>query len=154
MGSSGSPLPEWLKWLSHPTVLIWIGAVSLGLVLASLIGLPFLLTRIPPDYFKLEQPEFPSAGTRGWYWRVAKNLLGVTLLVAGIAMLLLPGQGILTLLGALLCLDFPKKRKVERWLMGRRGVLRAVNALRARAGRPPIDLEPNPRPKARESTHD
>jgi MFS family permease len=154
MTSSGRALPDWLNWLGHPTVLVWIGAISLGLVLASLIGLPFLLTRIPPDYFKGKEAKFPSAGTRGWYWRVAKNLLGVVLLVAGIAMLLLPGQGILTLLGALLCLDFPKKRKFERWFMQRRGVLRTVNALRARAGRAPIDLEPNPRPKARESTHD
>jgi hypothetical protein len=146
-----SALPD---WLSHPTVLLGMGVVSLGLLVVSLIGLPLVLTRIPADYFTSKPPKFPSAGSPRWIWRVSKNLLGVVLLVAGIAMLVLPGQGILTVLVALLCLDFPKKRKFECWLMRRRGVLRTVNALRARAGRPPIDLDRKPRPQVRDFTHD
>ena len=71
---------------------------------------------------------------------IAKNILGVVLLLIGIVTLLLPGQGLLTILIALLLLDLPGKYQVERWIMSRRGVNRAINWLRGRAGRPPLQI--------------
>ena len=63
------------------------------------------------------------------------------MLLLGIAMLVLPGQGVLTILAALVLLDFPGKRRLERRLLLRPRLLGALNSLRARAGRPPIDLD-------------
>ena len=49
-----------------------------------------------------------------------------------------PGQGLLTLLVGLLLMNFPGKYRLERWLVGRRGVLTALNWLRRRGGHPPF----------------
>jgi hypothetical protein len=106
----------------------------------SLIGLPFLLIRIPTDYFTRRHGSARRAGLDWFAWSV-KNLLGVLLLLLGIAMLVLPGQGILTIVVALVFLDFPGKSRIERWLIGSPRVFAALNALRLRAGRPPFERD-------------
>jgi hypothetical protein len=58
----------------------------------------------------------------------------------GVAMLVLPGQGVLTIITGLLLLDFPGKYRFERWLVRRGPVLRGVNWLRDRAGRQALRL--------------
>jgi hypothetical protein len=130
-----------LTWLREPTVLIWfsVGLFTLGIV--SLLVLPFLLARIPEDYFTTPLPHRTQSSAH-WCGRVAKNLFGGLLLLLGLAMLVLPGQGLLTLLAALLLLDFPGKRRAELWLVQRPQVLRILNALRARGGRPPLRFTP------------
>jgi hypothetical protein len=50
----------------------------------------------------------------------------------------IPGQGVLTMLVGVLLLDFPQRQRLERALLGRPGVLPALNRLRARFGRPPL----------------
>jgi hypothetical protein len=71
--------------------------------------------------------------------RVLKNLLGLVLVLAGIAMMLLPGQGLLTVFVGLLLLEFPGKHRLERRLIGWGPIYRAINRLRRRAGRPPLE---------------
>jgi len=61
--------------------------------------------------------------------------------LAGIAMLVLPGQGILAILGGIELMDFPGKYRLERWIVSRPAVLRSVNWLRRRMGRPPLVFE-------------
>jgi len=72
---------------------------------------------------------------------VGKNLLGCIFLGAGMAMLVLPGPGVLTILVALTLLDFPGKFRLERWIVARRPLLGTINWLRRRAGRTPLALE-------------
>ena len=69
-----------------------------------------------------------------------QNLLGYTFIVEGIAMLVLPGQGMLTILVGIILSDFPSKYKLERWVVTRRPVSRSVNWLGRRAERPPLVL--------------
>jgi hypothetical protein len=73
----------------------------------------------------------------------AKNLLGLVLVFAGIIMSLpgVPGQGVLTILLGIMLLDFPGKRALETRIVGRPRVNSAVNALRARFGKPPLMLD-------------
>jgi hypothetical protein len=134
-------LPAWLSWLHHPMVLLAIGVASAALAVLSLLALPFLLARIPADYFHGPRHAAPPGGAR-WFGRLLKNVLGVALLLAGIAMLVLPGQGILTILAAVVCLDFPGKRRLEQRLIARPRVLKTINHLRARTGHPPLELDP------------
>jgi len=68
-----------------------------------------------------------------------KNLLGALLVVMGLVMLVTPGQGLLTLLAGLLLMNFPGKYRMERWLVLRPGVMRALNWLRQRQGHAPFD---------------
>ena len=77
-----------------------------------------------------------------WTGLILKNIIGVLLVLAGIAMLFLPGQGLLTVIIGIMMLNFPGKRALELRLIRLPGVLRAVNALRARAKHPPLQLPP------------
>jgi hypothetical protein len=72
----------------------------------------------------------------------AKNLLGLLLLAAGLAMLVLPGQGLLTMVMGIMLLNFPRKRALELRLIRIPALLRTVNSLRAKAHRPPLQLPP------------
>lgn len=132
-----------LNWIEDYEALIWIAsAVSVVTFVATLIAMPVLIVRLPADYF-IRRP------VRDWVTRrpalhlllvVAKNVLGAVLLVAGVAMLVLPGQGLLTILVGVMLLDFPGKRRFERWLICRRPMHRTADWMRARRGRPPLDL--------------
>ncbi len=57
-------------------------------------------------------------------------------------MLILPGQGILTMAVGLMLMDFPNKYQVERWLVSRKRVLRAMNWFRRQANKNPLVIEP------------
>jgi UPF0716 family protein affecting phage T7 exclusion len=69
---------------------------------------------------------------------VLKNLIGAVLLVGGIAMLVLPGQGLLTMLLGLSLINFPGKFWLERKLIQRRAVHRSVNWIRRKGGSEPM----------------
>ncbi len=72
--------------------------------------------------------------------KVAKNALGVLLVLLGVVLSLpgVPGQGLLTILIGLILLDLPGKQRFERRLMTRPAVFTAVNTVRARFGREPL----------------
>jgi UPF0716 family protein affecting phage T7 exclusion len=73
---------------------------------------------------------------------VAKNLCGTVLVLAGVAMLVLPGQGILTIVVGLLLIDFPGKFALEQKLVRRSSVLSAMNWIRTKAHRAPLKPPP------------
>jgi len=73
----------------------------------------------------------------------AKNGLGLVFLIAGIAMLVLPGQGLLTMLLGILFLDFPGKDRLEQKLIRQPHILKAINALREKADKPPFVFNEN-----------
>jgi hypothetical protein len=119
------------------TIEIAAGAASVVMFVATIIAVPVFFARIPDDYFV--RHERHSLGKR-----VVKNAAGVALVALGIAMLLLPGQGILTLLVGLALLDLPGKKRVVRWLLDKERVKRAIDALRAKHGRGPLVPPPAP----------
>lgn len=127
-------------------VLLWLFAFSIVGFIASLIAIPFILVKLPPDYFDERRPRtwmenhHPVLRLTG---RLAKNAIGVVLLLAGIAMLFLPGQGVLTILIGISMVDFPGKRGLERRLVSQPTVLQTINKLRAKFGHPPLTLKPD-----------
>jgi UPF0716 family protein affecting phage T7 exclusion len=72
---------------------------------------------------------------------IAKNIAGGILVIAGIIMLIGPGQGILTILIGLVLMDIPGKRPLEAKLIKRPTVLSAVNKFRARYGKMPLEVD-------------
>lgn len=118
-----------------------IAIVSIVAFLLGVVVTPIVLIRLPPDYFvKRESAPSPSLTLGRALALVARNLLGLVLILLGLAMLVLPGQGLITLLVGLLVLDFRGKRKWERKLVARPGVLRVINGLRSRARRAPLEI--------------
>jgi hypothetical protein len=55
-------------------------------------------------------------------------------------MLVLPGQGILTMLIGISLVDFPGKRQLERKLIGQPAVLNTINRVREKFGQPPLTV--------------
>jgi hypothetical protein len=67
---------------------------------------------------------------------LARNIAGWMLLLLGLAMLVLPGQGILTVLMGLALMDFPGKRWCLLYLLRNRLVNRAIDRVRSKARKP------------------
>jgi hypothetical protein len=113
--------------------------------IATLIIIPIIVLRLPTDYFDENQPRVWLRGRHPAIRAAAyiiKNAVGVVVLIVGIAMLVLPGQGLLTILIGLSLVDFPGKRKLEHKLIARPTILAVVNALRRKFGRPPLVVKP------------
>ena len=137
---------EILEPLTNNEPLLWtLGVISLVTFFASLLIIPWLVVRIPVDYFAEEKRHFVSFRNHHLVLRIVllvlKNLVGVVFIVLGIGMLVLPGQGLLTILLGIIFLNFPGKYRLERWLIRLRHVHRAVDWLRQRAGRKPLIFE-------------
>jgi hypothetical protein len=126
------------------SVLVPLAIFSVVAFVGSLIAIPWILVRLPADYFDVRVPR-KTHGAGHPVLRliavVAKNILGFVFLLAGIAMLVLPGQGILTILIGISLMDFPKKRLLEAKLIGQPLVFSGINNLRARFGKPPFTID-------------
>ena len=117
---------------------------SVLVLLASLFLVPWLLARIPERYFAQRKPP-PSTfkvahPALGPLFAVARNILGMLLLIVGVAMLVLPGQGILTIIAASFLLQFPGKYRLQRWILRRSPASQSINWLRQRLGKPPLQF--------------
>lgn len=131
-------------WLQDHRSLAWlIGVASLLMFLGTLAGLATAVVLLPPRHFVRdgERPplvHFENPALRLLY-RILKNAVGVFFILAGLAMLVLPGQGLLSLLVGMSLTDFPGKRRVIRSIVKRKAVLRSANWLRRKFGRSPLE---------------
>lgn len=125
---------EWLEYEATFWVLVFL---SVAIFIATLVIVPWLLLRIPADYFAHPRPKLARAGP-GFVLALAKNILGYFFIAVGLLMLVLPGQGLLAILVGIMLADFPGKYRLERWIISRPPVWRSVNWLRRRAGRAPL----------------
>ena len=121
----------------------WILGGSVAMFLASLIVLPLLLISMPADYFMHTGRRFGWLDEQHPLVRLAllgiKNAVGLLLLIAGIIMLVTPGQGILAILIGICLTDLPGKRRLERALLRRPGILNTLNSVRTKFGKPPLE---------------
>jgi hypothetical protein len=127
----------------HELLLSCLGGISFLMFVGSLIAVPLVVVRLPEDYFSREHKL-----ARDWPWylflplMILKNAFGVLFFLSGLAMLVLPGQGLLTLFIALVMLDFPRKHILVHRILGYRRFFRVMNRLRDRFGKP--ELKPPP----------
>lgn len=135
------PTIDLLEFLA-PFVPWLVGVSVISLLLGALLA-PVMILRIPSDYFMPKRRATLTRRSRHPALRAlilaAKNVLGALLLLAGLAMLVLPGQGLLTLFAGLIVMNYPGKYRLERWIVRRPYVLSAMNWLRTRRGRTPLD---------------
>ena len=135
---------SWVR--EYQDLLQWLGGTSVLLFTVTLIVFPMVIIYLPQDYF-LRHERDPAHQKRRhpavWLTlTVLKNVFGWVLILAGIAMLVLPGQGVLSILIGATLANFPGKYLLERRLVRRSAVSRTLNRIRARAGKPPLDIPP------------
>ncbi len=125
-------------------LVLWMIIASAVMFVGTLIVLPILIVRMPADYFLHRKP--PPDSWRGQHAAIRlavlfiKNVVGSVLLVAGLVMLAMPGQGLLAILVGLSLMNVPGKRALELRMIQIRPVLKAINWIRAKYGRPPLEL--------------
>ena len=134
---------SFIEWFAnHPEVLIGMGISSIFIFLISILGISWFIAQIPEDYF-LRSKRQPSK------WReqkpilrfvvmFGKNLIGLSLIIGGLLMLVLPGQGLLTIVTGLLLVNYPGKYKLEQKLSSMPSIFRALNWIRLKANKPPL----------------
>lgn len=117
--------------------------LSIGSILLSVAFLPFVVVRLPEDYFARSPGEslWSDWSLRRKARAILRSLLGLVLVAVGIALLFLPGQGVLTILAGVVLAEFPGKFRIERWILRRETVRSALNAIRGRVGKEPFRLE-------------
>lgn len=121
--------------------LIFVGTFVINLAIVS-----FILVKLPANHFSKSRktkfwsgphPLLHAAGI------VGKNIAGVLLVALGIILSLpgVPGQGLLTVLLGVMLLDFPGRTTLEQKLLSRPSIVNAINSLRGRFGKPPLQLD-------------
>lgn len=135
-----------IVWISsHQNILVLSGMASIIIFIVSLLSLPWLVAKIPEDYFvPKKRAGTPWKGHFLGLWLLmfaVKNVVGYLLLFSGFLMLFLPGQGILTMLAGLLLMDYPGKFQLERKIALSPAVLSKLNWLREKANQPPLKID-------------
>jgi len=123
-------------------VLAWI---SVALLIVSIAIIPWIVIKIPDDYFhehyRVRVSKRSGHPLFAQLLAGLKNLIGFIFVIFGILMLILPGQGILTILIGLFLMNFPGKYQFERKIVSLPRVLKSLNWIRAKANKPPLLVE-------------
>jgi hypothetical protein len=122
---------------AHRTLWTWVSCISVAMFVGSLLLIPWLVAKAPRDYF-LRAPN-QDRGATAWLAKIVRNVLGALLLVVGILMLVLPGQGLLMVLLAVSLMDIPGKHALIQRLVQKPPVWRALSYLRERAHKEPFE---------------
>ena len=120
--------------------LIFVGTFLINLAIVS-----FILVKLPANYFSKSRKTKFWSGPRPLLHAagvIGKNIGGALLVALGIVMSIpgVPGQGLLTVLLGIMFLDFPGKHRLEQKLLSRPSIVKAINRLRARFGKKPLEL--------------
>ena len=141
-----------IHWLSELSAAITWGQIILGvgLFLGSLAisfgAIAIVMVKVPKNYFSTHyKRDFMPGSSFAVRWGavIAKNIFGIFLVILGIILSLpgVPGQGILTILLGLIMLDIPGKRPLEARIIKRPAVLSAINSLRAKYNKEPLEVD-------------
>jgi hypothetical protein len=136
-----------ISWSSmNSDLLFLLGSLSIFILIISVFMMVLIISFLPEDYFKSENRNLISSVQNSRYpllkllVLITKNFFGVLLLLSGILMLVLPGQGILTIITGLVFIDYPGKYKFERKLLRQKGVINSINWIRSRLSKPSLKV--------------
>lgn len=136
-----------ISWSSmNSDLLFLLGSLSIFILIISVFMMVLIISFLPEDYFKSENRNLISSVQNSRYpllkllVLITKNFFGILLLLSGILMLVLPGQGILTIITGLVFMDYPGKYKFERKLLRQKGVINSINWIRSRLSKPSLKV--------------
>ena len=106
------------------------------------MSIKWLVSLIPSDYFiNKKTSKFKSKYPVMWLVSmIIKNLIGYILIIGGILMLVLPGQGLFTIFIGLMMSNYPGKYFIERKFIAIPSVLKTINWLRKRSNQEPLKV--------------
>jgi len=118
----------------------WLGIVSSIIFIASLLSVGWLVSLIPSDYFiNKKDSKFKLNYPAAWIVSIIiKNIFGYILILGGILMLVLPGQGLITIFIGLMLSNYPGKYSIEKKIIATPKILKSINWLRKKSNVPPL----------------
>jgi hypothetical protein len=122
---------DWFALLGIFSVLTFVG---------SLVLVPFIILNLPVDYFVRQPTDRRKISVGRALLHLCKNMLGGLFVLMGLLMLVLPGQGVLSLLLGFSMIDFPAKRRIQISILSIPRVRKAVNWIRIKGKRSPIEI--------------
>ena len=108
----------------------WAGILSLVMFVGALFSLPLIISRLPVDIFMGRKTVIHSHPVIHILLLILKNIVGLILLIMGIIMLFVPGQGFLTVLAGLLLMTFPGKKYLIHRLLAFQTLQNGLNRIR------------------------
>ena len=136
-----------ISWSSmNSDLLFLLGSLSIFILIISVFMMVLIISFLPEDYFKSENRNLISSVQNSRYpllkllVLITKNFFGILLLLSGVLMLVLPGQGVLTIITGLVFIDYPGKYKFERKLLRQKGVINSINWIRSRLSKPSLKV--------------
>lgn len=136
-----------IVWFSnHPGILITLGVSSVFIFILSIAGISWFVAQIPDDYFLSTKRQRTKWGQEKPILRLLflllKNIVGIFLIFAGLLMIILPGQGFLTIVTGLLLINYPGKFKLEQKIVAMPSIFKALNWIRKKANKNPLQRNP------------
>ncbi len=124
---------------TYGSLVTLLGIVSTITFFLSLLIIPLVIQRLDTDFFihlhehTKKEDEHPMTFI---LLRALRYLLGSVLIVAGLLMLFLPGQGIITTILGISLLDFPGKKMLTDKIVGFHSVQNGLNWVRKKGNKP------------------
>jgi hypothetical protein len=127
---------------NYKIYILWLATISLFVFIFSLVSIKWLVALIPTDYFvKKNISKSKKSYSLLWFMSIiVKNIIGYTLILGGILMLVLPGQGLFTILMGLILSNYPGKYTIEKKFISIPSILKTVNWLRKKSNKPRLKI--------------
>ena len=125
----------------YGSILAWLGIISTFTFFLSLLIIPWIICRLDSNFFlhlhkhKKREDEHPVIFI---LLKSLRYFLGTLLLLAGILMIFLPGQGVLTMALGISLLDFPGKRTLIDGILKFPSIQRTLNWIREKGHKEPF----------------
>ncbi len=126
---------------TYGSIITWLGIVSTITFFLSLLIIPWIVCKLDDDFFlhlhehKKMEDQHPVIFI---LLRILRYSFGAILLVAGLLMLFLPGQGLLTIILGISLLDFPGKQKAIDGLLHLHPLQNGLNWIREKGAESPF----------------
>jgi len=120
--------------------------LSTILFFATLLLIFLVIWWLPSDYFVSNSSNLTNLENNLALSKIlflVRNIIGVILIILGIIMLVLPGQGVLTIVIGLILVDFPKKKEFLNKLIASKSVQKSLNYLRKKMNKEPFIFPEN-----------
>ncbi len=101
-----------------------ISVISVVFFLVGSLGTYIWLLKIPSDYFRKKERN------ESWIVKVMRNLLGLILVLLGILMLFMPGQGLITIFVGLYISDTKVTRSLRERFLKNKKIQRGLDSIR------------------------
>ena len=127
---------------NYRAYIFWLGTASMVIFVFSLLSIKWLVAMIPSDYFiNKKKSSFRSKYPFVWLIiLIIKNIMGYILIIGGIMMLVLPGQGLFTIFIGLILSNYPGKYFIEKRIISIPAIINSINWLRRKSNKNPIEI--------------